>query len=161
MTQKERMVLISLIFFLLVGIGRRLYRSHDSKVDFEVGEFKSMTQLNEKFEKLRLEAASVDLNNAQTQDFEKLPGIGPKRAQAIVQYRKEIGRFLNPQELMKVKGFGKARYESLKKYILVKPSKNLRFPLLEKERDRVRILRARQPSPQPSPFQGEVETAHP
>lgn len=119
MTQKEKTVLVSLIFFLIIGIGVRALRSHYSKVYLSVEDTKNISEQNKKFEALRLEAAKVDLNQAQKQDFEKLPGVGPKLAEAIVQYRNQKGRFTEPQEIMEVNGFGKERYEKLKELFLV------------------------------------------
>jgi competence protein ComEA len=48
----------------------------------------------------------VNLNTATAEELDKLPGIGSTRANAIVQYRKEQGRFLQVDDLKNVPGFG-------------------------------------------------------
>ena len=50
--------------------------------------------------------ASVDINNASVKGLTTLKGIGQKKAEAIVSYRKDHC-FQNIDELKKVKGIGK------------------------------------------------------
>lgn len=53
-------------------------------------------------------AAALDINVADaTQIADGLKGVGLKKAQAIVDYRKANGRFASLDDLMKVKGVGK------------------------------------------------------
>ena len=52
--------------------------------------------------------ASVDLNNASQQELTTLKGIGAKKAQLIVEYRKTVKCFKSIDELTAVKGIGKA-----------------------------------------------------
>ena len=52
--------------------------------------------------------ASVDINTATAKDFTTLKGIGTKKAEAIVKYRESIKCFNSIDELIKVKGIGKA-----------------------------------------------------
>src|SRR5437868_3247972 len=51
-------------------------------------------------------AAPVDINSADAKTLESLNGIGPSKAEAIVEYRKTNGPFKNVDELSKVKGIG-------------------------------------------------------
>jgi competence protein ComEA len=53
-------------------------------------------------------AAVVDLNTADFATLDGLPGVGPSRARAIVQYRETNGPFHAVQELARVPGFGPA-----------------------------------------------------
>jgi len=48
--------------------------------------------------------ASVDINHANTKELTALKGVGIKKAQSIVTYRKEHKCFKNIDELVKVKG---------------------------------------------------------
>lgn len=50
--------------------------------------------------------ASVDINNAGVKDFTSLNGIGAKKAEQIVKYRKANGCFKSISDLAKVKGIG-------------------------------------------------------
>ena len=50
---------------------------------------------------------AVSINSADAKMLAKLPGIGKKKAQAIVNYRDENGVFTSLEDLAKVKGIGK------------------------------------------------------
>jgi competence protein ComEA len=58
--------------------------------------------------------AAVDLNTADAKTLEKLPGIGPAKAQAIVDHRSKNGAFKSIEDLKKVDGIGSKTFESLK-----------------------------------------------
>lgn len=57
----------------------------------------------------------VNLNTASQKELEKLPGIGPKKAQAIIAGRP----YKSIKDLMKVKGIKKRTFEKLKDYLTV------------------------------------------
>lgn len=48
----------------------------------------------------------VNLNSATVEQLTRLPGIGAKKAAAIVEYRTKIGKFKSVNDLTKVKGIG-------------------------------------------------------
>ena len=50
--------------------------------------------------------AAVNLNTATNEELDGVNGIGPVKAQAIIDYRKKNGPFKNVDELDNVKGFG-------------------------------------------------------
>ncbi len=56
----------------------------------------------------------VTLNTATLDDLERLPGIGPKRAAAILELRQKLGRFRQLEDLMRVKGVGRATLKKLR-----------------------------------------------
>ncbi len=56
----------------------------------------------------------VHINTADEKALDTLPGVGPMTAKRIVEYRKEHGAFQTPEELMKVRGIGAAKFEQLK-----------------------------------------------
>ncbi|MCL2449559.1 MAG: helix-hairpin-helix domain-containing protein [Polyangiaceae bacterium] len=56
----------------------------------------------------------VVLNTATVDDLRRLPGIGPKRADAIVVLRSRLGRFRAIEDLLKVKGLGRATLRRLR-----------------------------------------------
>lgn len=66
-------------------------------------------------------AKSVDKVNINTVTAEELKeilvGIGQKKAEAIVKYREEYGPFKALEQLLEVKGFGKATLEKNKERI--------------------------------------------
>ncbi|GAA77880.1 competence protein ComEA [Pseudoalteromonas sp. BSi20495] len=56
----------------------------------------------------------VSINDADASMLAKLPGIGKKKAQAIVDYREANGEFTEVNDLAKVKGVGKKLITKLK-----------------------------------------------
>lgn len=50
----------------------------------------------------------VFLNLASESELRRLPGVGAKRADAILALRKKLGRFRRLEDLMRVKGIGRA-----------------------------------------------------
>jgi competence protein ComEA len=56
----------------------------------------------------------VFLNAAAVDDLRRLPGIGPKRADAILALRARLGRFRAIEDLLKVKGVGRATLKRLR-----------------------------------------------
>lgn len=65
--------------------------------------------------------AAVNLNTATKEELIALPGIGPAKAQAILDYRKANGAFKSVEELKDVKGIGAKRFEKLKGELTVTP----------------------------------------
>ncbi len=61
----------------------------------------------------------IDLNKATIEELENLPGIGPKIAKNIVEYREKFGPFRSVEELLEIKGIGPKRLKRLKKYLKV------------------------------------------
>lgn len=60
----------------------------------------------------------VNINTASAEELTLLPGIGPAKAAAIVDFR-TAEKFQKAEDLVKVKGIGEKLYESLKAYITV------------------------------------------
>jgi len=58
----------------------------------------------------------VNLNTASQENLEKLPGIGAKKAQAIIKGRP----YKSPKDIMKVKGIKGGIYKKIKDFITVK-----------------------------------------
>ena len=58
--------------------------------------------------------AAVNINTATKDELDVLPGIGPVKAQAIVDYRKANGPFKSVDDLKKVNGIGDATFDKLK-----------------------------------------------
>lgn len=56
----------------------------------------------------------VNINRANEQELDRLPGIGPAMAKRIVDYRTEKGKFESIDDLKKVRGIGAAKFEKLR-----------------------------------------------
>jgi competence protein ComEA len=63
----------------------------------------------------------VVINTATEADLRRLPGIGPKRADAILALRTRLGRFRAMEDLLKVKGIGRATLKRLRPLIRLDP----------------------------------------
>ncbi len=61
------------------------------------------------------------LNLATEDDLRKLPGIGPKKAVAIVELRKKLGKFKRAEDLLRVKGIGRKKLAKLRPRLLIDP----------------------------------------
>jgi competence protein ComEA len=66
-------------------------------------------------------SAVVNLNTATKEELVALSGIGPSKAQAILDYRAQHGGFKSVDELKEVKGIGARRFERLKADLTVTP----------------------------------------
>ena len=56
----------------------------------------------------------VYVNYASAEQLRRLPGVGPKRAEAIVALRGRLGRFQRVEDLLRVKGIGRATLKKLR-----------------------------------------------
>ncbi len=63
--------------------------------------------------------AAVNINTATKEELDALPGIGPVKAQAIIDYRNANGPFKTPEDIMKVKGIKEGEFSKLKGEISV------------------------------------------
>ncbi|MCM3710830.1 helix-hairpin-helix domain-containing protein [Sporosarcina luteola] len=62
----------------------------------------------------------VNINTADVQELMTIPGIGPSKAAAILQYREEHGPFISPEAIMEVSGIGQKTFEKLESFITAK-----------------------------------------
>jgi len=63
----------------------------------------------------------VILNLATEDDLVQLPGIGVKRAQAIVALRTRLGRFRRVEDLLRVRGLGPRLLRRLRPHVAIDP----------------------------------------
>lgn len=62
----------------------------------------------------------ININNADIKTLENLPGIGESTARKIIDYREKNGKYNSIEELQKVNGIGKNKYEKIKDLIVIK-----------------------------------------
>lgn len=65
------------------------------------------------------QALQVDVNLADVQQLQQLPGISQATAEAIIQYRRKHGAFLSLDELTRVKGIGAATLEQIRPLLVL------------------------------------------
>ena len=63
---------------------------------------------------------AININTASIEELQKLPNIGPKKAQNIVQYRERHGNFNAVEGITKIPGIGEKTLEKLRPFISVK-----------------------------------------
>jgi competence ComEA-like helix-hairpin-helix protein len=68
----------------------------------------------------------ININTANSEELQQVPGIGPATAEKILQMRKSYGAFKSVDDLLSIKGLGKKRLEKMREYLTVskiQPSK--------------------------------------
>ncbi len=73
------------------------------------------TNQDSKVEELKV----ININTATTLELTTLPGLGEKKAEAIIKYREEHGNFEKIEDIKNVSGIGNSLYESIKDLITV------------------------------------------
>lgn len=59
----------------------------------------------------------VDINTADADELDALPGIGPVLARRIIDWRTANGPFASPEQLLEVDGIGQATLDGLRDHI--------------------------------------------
>ena len=127
LTRTEQRVILFLSGTLVVGAGIRLYqeaspsqRQFDYRaVDSSFALFKERLSGDTVQRKTGRPIKSVDINSASKEDLITLPGIGQVLADRILEYRESEGGFESVEELQKVKGISKKKFQKLKPYVTV------------------------------------------
>jgi competence protein ComEA len=66
------------------------------------------------------EENSINLNTADLDELTRLPGIGIKTAEKIIELRDSRGGFNSIEELKNVKGIGEVKFNNVKKFLYIK-----------------------------------------
>jgi competence protein ComEA len=62
---------------------------------------------------------TVNINTAEKNELDALPGVGPALAERIIEYRQTNGSFKDIDELKKVPGIGSSKFEKMKEKISI------------------------------------------
>ena len=68
--------------------------------------------------------APVNLNTATVEQLATIPGVGPKMAERIIDYRQKNGGFKKVEDLMNVSGVGEKSFLKMKPLITVTAPKS-------------------------------------
>ena len=61
----------------------------------------------------------VNINTANSEELQQVPGIGPATAQKILQMRKSYGPFRSVDDLLAIRGLGEKRLNKMRKYLTI------------------------------------------
>ncbi|WP_110953333.1 helix-hairpin-helix domain-containing protein [Anaerosinus massiliensis] len=61
----------------------------------------------------------ININTADQAELDKLPGVGPATAAAIIEYRKTEGQFKTIEDLKNIRGIGEAKFKKLADHITI------------------------------------------
>jgi len=68
---------------------------------------------------LEISDSAVNINTASAQEIEKLPRVGAKTAQKIIEFRTVNGNFRRPEHLLLVDGISDSRFREMRNLIKV------------------------------------------
>ncbi len=55
----------------------------------------------------------ININLADAEELQELPGIGPAYSQRIIEWREENGEFTSKEQLLEIRGIGERRLEAI------------------------------------------------
>ncbi len=61
-------------------------------------------------------AEKVNLNQADAETLQYIPGIGPGKSADMIKYREQLGGFKSYEDLLDISGIGEKTLEGIKKY---------------------------------------------
>ena len=118
LTRHEKWIIIFLAATALIGFGVVRVREATHKVDLKI-QPSNIMHGGVDVEKLVIEAKNVNINSADIKAISTLPGIGPKLAQRIVEYRTQNGLFKDKETLKNVPGIGPKKFLEIEKFIVL------------------------------------------
>ncbi len=89
---------------------------------FSIAQAGTTTKVKQAAEKVtkELPAGKININTADMDELQMLPGIGEKTADNIKKYIKKNGKFENFEQLMEVKNIGEKTVEKIKPFVKFK-----------------------------------------
>ncbi|MCK4358721.1 MAG: ComEA family DNA-binding protein [Candidatus Cloacimonetes bacterium] len=114
-TKDERKIIVFLIAFLALGLilvnAQNLIHTVNTKDQENIQD--SLQAIIENSHTV----PKININEADIETLGELPGIGPKKAKTIFDYREEIGKFKSLIDLINIKGIGKKTLAKLLPYL--------------------------------------------
>ncbi len=132
-TPKESKFIVFLLVTFLIGLGIRVFQikwkslPQTSSLNLENYHSNTHSSVSDVYADSSIQAKGIDdinnkfvfINTANLDEFKQLPGIGPVKAERIIQYRQAKGYFSSIDELKKVKGIGDKTIQKLKPFLKI------------------------------------------
>ncbi|MFD0943532.1 helix-hairpin-helix domain-containing protein [Savagea faecisuis] len=90
-----------------------IYVPYEGEVEFEIATETPKSSSEEKEQK-------ININRADANELMQIPNIGPKKAEAILEYRDRVGKFQDVRDLLEVSGIGEKTLQNIEPFITVK-----------------------------------------
>lgn len=96
---------------MLISDGEKVYiPSKNEEVDYSLG----VSYIPESKENKR-----ININRANNEELQEIPGVGPSTAKKILDYRKKNGNFKKIEEIKNVGGIGDSKFQEMLEYISI------------------------------------------
>lgn len=118
LTKQEKIILIFLSLTFVTGLGIGSYKKAQEKIELDVQPHK-MVALQDA-DRFIAQQSVININSFKIDELTRLPGVGEKIAQRIVEYHRRYGLFKSKEELMQVNGIGEKKFENIKDLIILK-----------------------------------------
>lgn len=66
---------------------------------------------------ISISESAININTAAAEELTKLPNVGSKIAQSVIEHRNKFGRFRKPEHLLLVRGISDKRFRELRNLI--------------------------------------------
>ena len=123
-THFERRALWILSLFLISGTALRMYNNHQLSSNLELVPASRLSSDNLSktaiIDDIHVDFP-VNINTATQAELEQIPGIGPVKALAIINYIKTNGAIQNSGDILNVKGIGPATLRKMEEFIVTEP----------------------------------------
>lgn len=105
---------------ILLAVG--LFCAILAMTTFSIAEAKTTTKAKQVAEKVakELPAGKININTADMDELQQLPGVGEKTADNIKKYVKKNGKIENFEQLMEVENIGEKTLEKIKPFVKFK-----------------------------------------
>ena len=120
LTEDADITKVNLAYILEDGIKIRIPSKVDSEKEEIITENSGEIIIKEENNEYSSKNKTININNANLDDFKTLPGIGESLAIRIIKYREENGKFKNIEDIKNVSGIGENKFEQIKDLISVK-----------------------------------------
>ncbi len=68
---------------------------------------------------IAMSPGAVNINTADAEELQKIPGIGPASAKKIIDHRNRYGPFRRPEEILIIEGISDRRFREFRRFIFI------------------------------------------